>query len=401
MTVIHPGPAPDAALLATEAKRMARARMRLVMSSSFFGSLIGRLDVIPRWDIPTLGVNNRAIYYNPAYTATLPMPQLIGVNAHEVMHPACGHTLRKGTRDHDQFNIAADYAINPILIDAGFELPEGALIDPQYDGMSAEQIYSKRVAQHEEEEPGKPGDFGGCGSFEQATDEDGKPLSEAEAEAEAREWQTAVAQAVMIAKRTSNLPGKLAELFDKLHGPAVDWREQLRRFMASATRQDYQWIPPNRRHIANGLYLPSLVNDGLGEIVFAVDTSVSMSSRMLQCAVDELNSIIGDVQPERVHVMHCDSEVRQVETFEPTDYPITVNAKGRGGTKFRPVFERVAELGITPVCLIYFTDLQCSDFGPEPEYPVLWASTSGGTHGDYWAKRCPFGEVINVVIDGP
>jgi predicted metal-dependent peptidase len=389
-----------------EAKRIAQARIRLMLSQPFFGSLAMRLTPVETTQIPTFGVDGKNLYFNPDYSATLPFPKLLGVIVHEILHCALNHMLRLGRRDHRIFNIAADYAINPLVIEAGFELPEGGLIDPQYANMSAEEIYSRLIAaQSEPDEPDFPGqasqrpsnpgplDIGGTGSFQPPTTETGKPLPKAEAEALARDWQVAVAQAVMVAAKAGNLPGQLVALFKQQNAPVVDWRQQLWRFIASATRQDYQWVPPNRRHIANGLYLPSLVNDGLGEIVFAVDTSVSMSRRMLQCAVDELNAVLADAQPERVHVFYCDTEVRKVQEFGPDDYPIEVKAQGGGGTKFAPVFAEVAERDLEPACLIYFTDLQCraQHFGDEPNYPVLWAATKDGSP--------PFGEVIKVLID--
>jgi hypothetical protein len=44
--------------------------------------------------------------------------------------------------------MACDYAINPILVDAGLTLPEGVLLEDRFRGMSAERIYN----QLEEEE---------------------------------------------------------------------------------------------------------------------------------------------------------------------------------------------------------------------------------------------------------
>ena len=62
--------------------------------------------------------------------------------------------------------------------------------------------------------------------------------------------------------------------------------------------------------------------------------------------------------------------------FEQTDYPIGAKTlKGRGGTRFAPVFEYVDDHQLNPDCVIYFTDLECNDFGPDPGYPVLWAAT--------------------------
>lgn len=93
---------------------------------------------------PTFATNGTDLQYNPDFAATLTDPELLGVVAHEVIHCALGHPYRCAGRDIKEWNVAADYAANPLLIKAGFTLPAGSLIDPNYDGLSAEQIYSKR-----------------------------------------------------------------------------------------------------------------------------------------------------------------------------------------------------------------------------------------------------------------
>jgi predicted metal-dependent peptidase len=68
----------------------------------------------------------------------------LGTQAHESEHDARRHGTRRQGRDALEWNICTDYAINCDLIDEGFELPEGALIDRKYKGMSAEDIYRSR-----------------------------------------------------------------------------------------------------------------------------------------------------------------------------------------------------------------------------------------------------------------
>jgi predicted metal-dependent peptidase len=117
-----------------------------------------------------------------------------------------------------------------------------------------------------------------------------------------------------------------------------------------------------------------------------------MDVEALRQAISELNAIADDVQPDVVHVIECDTEVHAATEFGPDQHPIrAVTLHGRGGTRFAPVFEWVEEHQIGPDCLIYFTDLECSDFGPEPGYPVLWAATQEGD--------APFGEIINVLAE--
>jgi predicted metal-dependent peptidase len=380
---------------------MIKARTALVLSQPFFGTLALRLKLIEDATIDIAQVDGRVLRYNPDFVRGLTHAQRVGLVAHEVMHCAAGHPMRLGARDHHAFNEAADYAINPLIIAAGLELPEGALIDPAFDNLSAEEIYARRPRPpkggggDDDDDDQKPGDnVGGCGSFTRPSDakDPDKPASQADAQQLEREWQGATMQAAAIAKRAGELPGSVEELIEALKAPRVDWREALKRFVTTQARQDYSWTPPNRRYIASGLYLPSLRSEKIEALVFAIDTSISMDTEAFQQAMAELNAIASDVEPDVVHVIECDTEVHDANVFEPTDYPISaVTLKGRGGTRFAPVFEHVEAHQLRPDALIYFTDLECSDFGPDPGYPVLWAATQAGT--------APFGEIIRVIAD--
>ena len=54
---------------------------------------------------------------------------------------------------------------------------------------------------------------------------------------------------------------------------------------------------------------------------------------------------------------------------------------------------RYAIYDIEADALIYFTDLQCSDFGDEPEYPVLWAVYNGN---EGLMENVPFGRAVSI-----
>jgi predicted metal-dependent peptidase len=383
----------------TETERlMTKARTALLLSQPFFGTLALRLKMIEDAGIKTASVDGRVLRYNPDFIKGLTHAQRVGLVAHEVMHCAAGHPMRKGSREHERFNEAADYAINPMILDAGLELPPGCLINPAFAGMAAEQIYPRLPPKSKGgggggDEPGGS-NIGGCGEFTRPADakDPNKPAPKAQIDQLAREWQSATMQAASVAKRAGQFPGQAEELVEDLKAPRVDWREALKRFVTTQAKQDYSWSPPNRRYIASGLYLPSLRSEKLGSIVFAIDTSISMNIEALRQAISELNAIADDAQPDVVHVIECDTEVHAANAFGPDQHPIrAVTLHGRGGTRFAPVFEWVEKHQIVPDCLIYFTDLECSDFGPEPGYPVLWAATQEG--------NAPFGEIINVIAD--
>ena len=47
---------------------------------------------------------------------------------------------RRGNRNPARWNMACDYSINPIPLDAGLTLPKDVLIDNRFRGLSAERI---------------------------------------------------------------------------------------------------------------------------------------------------------------------------------------------------------------------------------------------------------------------
>lgn len=396
-------------------QKITKARAALITGHPFFGSLALRLTLEESGAIPTMATDGVRMLYNPAFVDGLTMPELTGVCAHEVMHCALNHITRAGARDLKQWNVAADHAVNPLLIDAGLTLPKSALIDARFAGKSAEEIYRLLPAPSPQGGQGGQGspqagtgqgtqgqtaslgpqnapsgqtgpgdDPGGCGGILPAPAGQ-SPAAKAELE---QEWTIATVQAANAARAAGRMPGGIARMVDELKAGVVDWREVLRRFIATAAPSDYSWFPPNRRYVAQGLYLPALKPDHIGRIAVFIDTSGSIDDATLAMFAAELNSILEDVQPETVNVLYCDTHISSAEEFEPADYPIKLEAQGGGGTDFRPPFAHLDREGIEPVCAIYLTDLECSSFPQDPGYPVLWASNGRQT--------APFGEIVKI-----
>ena len=126
----------------TAENKVRKARTQLVLDEPFFGSLALKLKILEDQSCSTAWVDGTTLGYNPDFVNNLPYKHLVGLIAHEVMHCVGCHHARRGDRDHGRWNEAADHAINQILHDAGFELPEGGLMDDQYKGMDADSIYN-------------------------------------------------------------------------------------------------------------------------------------------------------------------------------------------------------------------------------------------------------------------
>jgi predicted metal-dependent peptidase len=128
-------------------QKLSRARTQLLLNQPFFGTLCLRLKLVPMPSFPTMATDGRRLAYNAAFVEKLTATELEGVLAHEVMHCALAHHCRRGDREAQLWNRAADYAVNPILIGNGMTLPKDALIDPSFADLSAEEIYARLMKQ--------------------------------------------------------------------------------------------------------------------------------------------------------------------------------------------------------------------------------------------------------------
>lgn len=370
--------------MSAESPSMARvrnARGGLLLTHPFFGVLSLKIALRESSDVPTAGVTSKELVFNPAFVDGLSNHELRGLIAHEVMHLGLCHHARQGTRDHQLWNIAADFAINPVLIDDGFILPKGALLDSAFKGMSAEAIYDKL---RDSAKPITADGSGATGTFDSAG-----PEGSAEAGESAREWQEYAQEALRAASSAGKLPQHLRRVITESLAGKADWRALLRRFMTDQVRVRSTWSKRNKRF--PDIYMPGRQRDGMGALVVGVDTSGSVSPEVLARFGAEISAIAADVEPSVIHVVYCDADVNHVESFEHGE-EIKLEPHGGGGTDFRPVFEYVANEGLRPECLIYLTDM-CGRFPDvEPEYPVLWAAYGAG------GIVAPMGET--VVIDG-
>ncbi|MGU7775670.1 vWA domain-containing protein [Burkholderia sp. MR1-5-21] len=405
--------------------RIKRQRTALVLDHPFIGALACRLKLVEDPSCETFWTDSVAVGYNPTYAASLPDLQIRGVLAHEVWHVANGHCWRQGHREHRGWNEACDYAVNPIVLDAGLQLPPGGLVDPRFKGRSAEEIYGMRLneaRQKAKQGSGKPGD--GKPGDSSGNPQSGKPGSSpgssdspsssapgdvtgehapsfgevrqytgSDKAAKEAEWRVAVLQAAKAAQARGSFGGALQAAVERAVAPVVDWRSLLHRFAQDAAPTDYTWSMPNRRYLHAGLYLPSLNEPAVGDAVFVRDASGSVWDDTQAQFAAEIGMVSDAVRPRRLIVMDCDTQVTQVQVFERGEPVDLAPIKGGGGTSFVDPFRRVAADGIDPAFLVYLTDMDGRFPTDVPAYPVLWASTTPL----HRARRAPFGETVEVI----
>jgi predicted metal-dependent peptidase len=359
---------------------LAKARTALVLEHPFIGNVALNLPYVPDYTIKTAATNGKNIRYNPHFIDSLNDEERKFLVAHECLHPMLEHTFRRGERNHRVWNQAADYVINKLLDDEKIgKMPQGGLLDNNIHNAgngTTEGIYNILP------QPDDDGNNGHGDPLDDCNDGGDTPADKAQQEAE---WKVRVAQAAQAAKMMGKMSAGLERLVGEILKPKVDWRDVLRKFLEKCKSDQRTWSKFNRRFLAQGIYLPSVSGESLGEIAFAVDCSGSITQEVIDQFAAEILSAKEDGNPTKIHVVYFDSEVSHYESYGRDD-DLDIKPHGGGGTAFSPVFAYFAEHDINPVACVFLTDLCCNDFGDQPDYPVLWVSTDEGT--------APFGEVV-------
>jgi predicted metal-dependent peptidase len=350
--------------------------------------------------------------------------KLRGLILHENLHVA----LKQIQRGKDMFkedrkvaNMAADFVVNDIIFciegkvsgssERIVELPDGALHDVFFRNWSMREVYNhirKENPQRQKptkggsEECDEQGDSQGDGSqpsdsqggenkikangkeydmsgdgFDEH-DISGKELTAEEAKELNDKIDKALREGGILAGRMgAKLPRSIADML----APKIDWREELREFITSSVRgkDEFTWRRMNRRQLANDMYLPSVENETIGEVVVAIDTSGSIGTKELTEFASELVSICEIAQPEKVRVLWWDTQVHGEQVFEQDEYQniaSLLKPLGGGGTYVSCVGEHINKEKINAECVVVFTDGYVEhDIVWNIQAPTLWMIT--------------------------
>ncbi len=154
--------------------KLVAARTWLIIDKPFLGALVLRLPLVeasPKW-CQTTATDARSFYYNRHYIEALSFEQTKFILAHEALHCALSHFARREHRDKRRWDLACDFAINPLLVADGLKPAPDALLLDAYKDMTAEEIYpciqenadEKPMDQHlydQDDKPHGPGEQGG------------------------------------------------------------------------------------------------------------------------------------------------------------------------------------------------------------------------------------------------
>jgi len=382
--------------------KLSAARTRLILDKPFLGALVLRLPMrqgSAAW-CKTTATDAKTFYYNEEYINELSLEQTQFVLAHEALHCALSHFSRRQHRVKHRWDLACDFAINPLLVADGLHPTPDALYLENFKEMTAEEIYpllddlqdKQTEDEHiydENDSQDKQDPQPGSGQQQQTPTGEGAgseaeldenrgggdaqppPLTGEEKEQLSIQWRQRMAGAAQQAMQAGKMSGALARLVDHLLQPQLPWRMMLARYMTAVARDDYNYSRPSRRE--GNAILPSMRSSQV-DILVALDTSGSISSTEIDEFIAEVDAIKAQVRA-RILLLACDQEIDEEAPweFEPWDtFAAPKQFNGGGGTNFVPVFNWLQEQGKQPDCVLYFTDAEGTFPAQEPAFPVIW-----------------------------
>lgn len=381
--------------------KVSKAKMRIMQKAPFVGLIAFRTPVTFVDSIATMATNGRTIIASRKFTDGLTLAELQGVIVHEVLHIVFLHMFRMSFRDPMLWNIACDFAINDIVLEMGFTLPAGGLIDKQYASMEAAAIYEKiiqsankvsaKFANPNGKEGGKEdGEGETWGGMVEPTGPDGKPLSEADKTAAEEEAKVMVKQAAQSAKAIGKLPASFNGLIEALERSVVDWKDYIASWVKGTNPDDFSWRRPKMYSFPGcDVFTPRITRTGAGIGLLSIDTSGSVSDNELKRYVSEILGVVETLNPEKLFIVQHDSQINRVDEWEAGDQFTGVKIAGRGGTCIAPTFNYIEKMDEAPDWVICFSDMEIGDYpSVAPAMPVLWCATGKMT--------APFGTYIDV-----
>lgn len=376
-----------------------RAKTKLVLEEPFFATILLNLELVETKklngkDLWLVATDGTTLWYNKDNFEQLTVGQAKGALKHEVMHVAQLHPWRGEGKEHQRWNHATDYAINPMIIDDGGELPVGALDGTPYKGQSADQIYNHLPPMPPQNGPGK----NQMGNQQNPMADDVQPAKD-KSQAGVEKAKAMIAQAANVAKAQGKLPEFVKAMVDEVMAAETDWREELREFLTESSPNDYSYKRPNRRFMTGdeALYLPTQYGqDAMDELGTIMDTSGSITMDELRRGLGEIVGAVQDVAPKRLTVAYCDAAVQHADTFDQpgeAELKASFQRHGAGGTSMPAGLKWFKRNRPNVKAVIVYTDGETS-FGEEEDFPfpVLWAITNPRI-------RAPWGRTIFIDLD--
>ena len=389
-------------------KKISQAKAKLLVDYPYFGTLASKLELVLNDDIEAFKSDGKKLQYSSAFLENAELGEIEFILANGAMHSALAHDMRKNNRSGWLWQMATDFAINDMLVENGLVLPYGAQYRKRFQGMYAEEIYAELKddmlrddedleyeADNADDVEQKEVNSESSSESTQGSELNGLEESSLESLHQTKQQlQDEILQEQLMAEeaislleteyKKGELPQEIDRFFKLDFVGKIDWRDELKSAIDRFHKDDYTLLPPNKKFLHMGIYLPSTISQTF-RLVVAVDSSGSIDDELLSQFLSEVNFLMSLVQNYQIELLVCDEQIRSHKTFYSGD-SLECEISGSTGTDFRPVFEYVEKEFDDVKLLLYFTDLDGKFPIQNPNYEVKWISPK--------EKEIPFGELI-------
>ncbi len=396
--------------------RLITARVQLLLNNGFFGNLATRLQLqdASSW-CPTAATDGRYFFYNKEFIDMLDDDELIFLMGHEVLHNVYDHMGRRGTRDPRLWNIANDYVVNMDLVEnnIGKKITKVQIcFDYKYQNMFSDEIYDDLFENAEQvteetldmhldysEDSDEDGQ-GAQGNTDGGDSKDGPPQYSQE---ERRQIQDEMKEAIMNAAKSAgnkDVPRGVRKMIKDLTNPELDWRELLATNIQSVVKNDFTFMRPARKGIAERVYLPGMDYDTDLDVFCFIDSSGSMLDDMLRDLCSEVKGIMEQYTNFTLRLCFFDTDTYTIHEFDSSniDEIHDIEIEGGGGTEFDCMFDRLKAEDIVPQKLIVFTDgYPWGSWGDEDYCDTLFIVHGAGYGGR--TPVAPYGVTVQYKAD--
>jgi len=399
----------------TTEEKIQRAKIQIQKRNSFFAYLSLFMKFQESKDLPDyagMGVNVKGdCFYKKEFVDKLTDEELQAVITHEILHLALLHLIRRGNRNPEVWNLTTDTAVNYVLKENGFRLPDGCIIPDSNnevtffgqtltdcDKKSAEELYDdlkipeqkklKIYVKELQDGSGKDGKK----SFDIHIEGEEK-MTEKEKKKIKDEWLGKIQEAVTISKMKGDLPRGMERLIEGLHKEQIDWKSLLYNYISQQIPYNHSYNYPHKKSVSSGVYMPNILKEKV-DVVIGIDVSGSVGQKELS---DFLSEIIGIA---RAFQDRIDMRLITHETEVTNDYMVRngniekikkMKIEGGGGTSHIQPFEYVKDKARDCKVVIWLTDgysdLNQIDFN-NYQFENLFVINNDGTDEQIKDKRC-------------
>ena len=361
--------------------KLSQAKAKLLLSHPYFGTLATKLEIVVNDNIEAFKSDGIKLEINGDYLEGLEGSEVEFVLANGAMHASLAHEARRKKRSGWLWQMATDIAINDMLLQNGFNMPYGAEYRKRFSGMYAEEIYAQLrddiLLEDENLEY----------EAHESEDIELEEQTSYEREDEIFQEQLLAEEAISLLEEKMQMgeaPQSIERFFEIGNVGKIDWREELRIALERFFRDDYVMMPPSKKLLYRGIYLPSSISKTV-RLVIAIDSSGSVDEVLLNEFMGEVNFLMTLVPNYEIELLVCDDTIHSHKTFYSGE-ALDVVVKGGGGTDFRPVFAFIEKNFDDVRLLLYFTDMEGIFPKEKVDFPVKWVTPKEGI--------APFGEVL-------